>query len=132
MGSSEVIAVYKGFDGTEKECRLSVTWIIPELYVVTPKRAFFGNRPNNSPNNVKIAIRRTDGKPFSIRQIKSTDTRVKVAILKGGPSDGKLITITADCIPKEESFSGEAFLETDDPDEPWIKIPFAAFSKANK
>ncbi len=117
-------------DGTVYESHLPVDWVVRSHFQTTPPRLFFGVLGSTTDDQLQqeVTLRRHDGKPFTVRNQQATRPEVECVVTGPPSSDCQRLLVRFTETPRE-SVSGEVILETDDPEEEVIRIPFGVFRK---
>ena len=128
-GKHEVLLRATGKHGdTEFQASLPLYWHVKSLYEVGPQRVFFGKVGQEAgPVSKKVLVRRSDGKPFSVRNL--TASHPAVGVTAGEPSAPRAeheLTVTLDPIRVQSHLWAQVRLETDYALQPTLEVPVAA------
>lgn len=96
-------------------------------YDISPPRAFFGFvRDSAATLERRVVIRRYDGMPFAIVKTSSEDRGISSSFAERQRVAAHVLVLTLDCKKVTAFVYGQILVETDDPLEPTLKVPFAA------
>jgi hypothetical protein len=122
-----ILAEWRDENNHEHESSLQIAWSVPRLYDVSPARVFFGTLtgPQRTVER-KVLVRRTDGARLSIRSIETTNPAVTCQVMETTNTKCAVISTVLDVTTLDGALWGELRIHTDDPEQPTLKVPFAA------
>jgi hypothetical protein len=126
LGQASVWASYERH-GEKQQLQTGVSWNVRTLYSLSPPQVYFGTvAATASPVERRVILRRSDGKPLEIKDLKASSPAVSCSSeKKRGELEEQLLLVLD---PKQFTgpLVGEVVVETRDPVHRSVKIPFAA------
>lgn len=123
-GSQEADEFYVAGDTNRPPAKVTVTYARPHVVLAVPSRLFFGAVPCQEIANGRSIVRRRDGKPLTVREIRSSNPSFQARILPGTPTagDSGLMVAIRFRPTHSGSESGTILMRTDAPDSPEVRI----------
>ncbi|HEX3316259.1 MAG TPA: hypothetical protein VHR72_15280, partial [Gemmataceae bacterium] len=120
--SREADEIYVGGAIDRPPVRVAVSYVRPQAVLVTPSRHFFGSVPLQEIAICRSIVRRRDGKPFHVSEIRSSHPSFQATAAEGATEDGG-VTLRIRFRPtRTDAVSGTITLRTDAPDSPEVSI----------
>lgn len=127
----EVIASFPQ-RGENRKLKLHVNGYVQSLFKVTPEFVFFeATTTFEDTCSRKVTIRRNDGQPLAITKFETSNSKVKALVEP--TSNPSIIALKLTLSDKEmkDHLYGEAILHTNQPQQPTLKVQFAAAPRKN-
>jgi hypothetical protein len=120
--SREAAEIYVGGALDRPPVRLAVSYVRPQAVLVTPSRHYFGSIPLQEIATCRSIVRRRDGKPFHVSEIRSSHPSFQATVMNGPLEDGGLTLRIRYRPTRTGAESGTILLRTDAPDSPEVSI----------
>jgi hypothetical protein len=122
--SQESGEFYVGGDANRPPARVTVTYARSHVVLAVPSRLLFGSVPREEIANCRSIVRRRDGKPFKIREIRSSNPSFQAKILPESAAAGDSgLTLGIRFRPTRSGPElGTILMRTDAPDSPEVSI----------
>ncbi len=106
----------------------SATWHVRSRYQIDPPQLYFGTlHPSTStPVARSVRIRRLDGQPLTIRQVKTASRSLTWRIAKGEHISEQMLVLVLDARMLRQALWEEVSVETDNAAQPLLQIPLGA------
>lgn len=116
-----------GLEDDSLERRLQCDWVVRSLYTITPPNVFFHDNEESSAELLEATatIERLDGEPATVRRATATHEAVDCALSPGMSPNECRVTLRLNPARSGEFFHGAVVVETDDPRQGQLRIPFA-------
>jgi hypothetical protein len=113
--------------GEKQTLKLGVNGYVLSLFKVTPEFVFF--EASSNPDDTctrKVTIRRTDGKPLEIKKLETSHAKIKALIEPTRNPSIVTLKLTLSSQEMKDHLWGETILHTNQPEQPTLKVQFAA------
>lgn len=133
LGHASVIAEVER-QGLKQQVQTGVTWSVRSFYSVAPTQVYFGKIDPSSGNPIErqATIRRTDGKPLSIKAVEVSSSCVHCSVEKASDESTCMLLLVLNPESLNGPVWGEVTVETDHALQPYVKIPVGAFVVPSK
>jgi hypothetical protein len=113
--------------GGAQEIHASVTWNVRALYSLSPGQAYFGKvAPTDAPVERRILVRRSDGEPLRINDVKASSPAITCRVDRQSEESFSILVLILEPQSLTGSLAATVTVETEDGRLPTIKIPAAA------
>jgi hypothetical protein len=113
--------------GVRRDLTLPVVWHMRSFYTVEPARVFFGCVGSDAGSvRRQVTLKHADGQAFTVRSVKSSAKAVECSFRPEGPETYRL-DLMLNAAEFSGFLSGDVTVETDVPQQPVVKLPFAAY-----
>ena len=127
---SAVVTITTQAGGAETQHELHVHWRLSTVFAIDPPRLFFRQGADDTfPMEKKVAIKRRDGKPFSITGISGVDDAFDIRVNPVPGQAGTAEVIVKLASHPERDIWSKLCLETDARDQEKVYLPVAGLFK---
>jgi hypothetical protein len=127
VGRAE-LSILCRIQGAVRQIQLPIDWRVESVFGVSPARIFWRVDSSGHSQEQMIAIRRVDGRPLTIRAVRSHHPAI--SCVTGPTGDAVKLTLDPTKVPKM-MWGGEVIVETDHPLHPTLTIPVAFFRRTD-
>lgn len=125
-GSCELVAELPAVEGVHSRT-LRIEWFVETPYVTDPPRVFFGSvKPGESPLKRPIVVRRSDNQPFRVLSVHTGRPDLECSFSSNVVAKQHTLVFAFDTRQFGTFAFGEPIVQTDDPVQSELRIPFAA------